>query len=163
MSWDEPSAEQLRAILERATDLPADAVERAVKSFCVPRLVRWAETDRELARRVLARQSRPSHNRVLPGTSGYPASSGQRLAGESLGGSAVALLGRAAAGEPVDDAELGAFARAALASTELGRLALGVLEGGPHAPRRALELARLVAAEAVAGSAARKKRDEVGG
>lgn len=38
------------------------------------------------------------------------------------------------------------FARDCLRSTEMGRLALGVIDGGPHGYLRALELAQHVAA-----------------
>jgi hypothetical protein len=58
-------------------------------------------------------------------------------------------LGRAANGEAVDDAELRAFALASLlsplAGPELCRLVHGVLIGGAHMARRALELCQLLA------------------
>lgn len=72
---------------------------------------------------------------------------------------ATTLLRVAALNEPVEYAQLTAFARRVLEQTEAGRLALEVLEGGEHGPRRALELAQLVASEA---GDARKRRDEGG-
>lgn len=55
-----------------------------------------------------------------------------------------ALLRSAAAGEPVDNSTLYAFARLVMASSEMGRLALSVLDGGAFAPTRAVELAQLI-------------------
>jgi integrase len=57
---------------------------------------------------------------------------------------ADAIVGAAAVGREVSAARLREFALAAIASTEQGRLALAVLYGGDHAPRRALELVRLL-------------------
>jgi integrase len=62
----------------------------------------------------------------------------------SLRAEAVAILGAAAAGDSVTEERLRALARAALDLTTIGRLALGVLDGGPYAPRRAIELARAI-------------------
>lgn len=50
----------------------------------------------------------------------------------------------AASGIPVEAERMWAFARACLEVSEVGRLALAVLDGGVFAPRRALELVRLV-------------------
>ena len=47
------------------------------------------------------------------------------------------------------------FARACLEVTDVGRLALAVLDGGVFAPRRALELAKLVHDTAAAKSCER--------
>lgn len=58
---------------------------------------------------------------------------------------AVAILAAAASGEPVDEERVRALALAAIALTPTGRLALAVLEGGDFAPRRTIELARLLA------------------
>lgn len=57
---------------------------------------------------------------------------------------ADSLLSRACAGEQVERSELVAFARHAIEQSELGRLALAVLDGAEHWERRALELAQLV-------------------
>jgi integrase len=92
-------------------------------------------------------ESRPSHEQQsspIPS----PAGRGQVLAGETLADGAVALLAAAAAGEAVDADALANLARAAIETTELGRLALAVIDGGEHAPRRAIELCRLILAQA---------------
>lgn len=57
---------------------------------------------------------------------------------------ADAIVGAAACGRELPADRLRSFALAAIASTEAGRLALAVLDGGDHAPRRALELVRLL-------------------
>lgn len=57
---------------------------------------------------------------------------------------ATSLIRCARDGVCVDATELYAFARLALESTELGRLALAVLDGGAFAPMRAVELATLI-------------------
>ena len=54
------------------------------------------------------------------------------------------LLLAAASGIPVEPEGMRAFARACLEVSEVGRLALAVLDGGLFAPRRALELAKTV-------------------
>lgn len=69
---------------------------------------------------------------------------------------AVAVLGAAAAGS-VPEQSVNTLARAALELTTIGRLALGVLDGGPYALRRAIELAR-----AVVDGQARLERKEGG-
>lgn len=106
--------------------------------------------------RVWGFESPPSHSPALLGTSPSPASNRELPAAEGLAGVATALLEAAASGEDLDTEHLRAFARAALESTEIGRLALGVLDGGQHAPRRALELAQLLASAAAAGAARRE-------
>lgn len=58
----------------------------------------------------------------------------------------------AANGIPVESEPMRAFARACLEVSEVGRLALAVLDGGVFAPRRALELAKTVC-DAVAATA----------
>jgi hypothetical protein len=65
---------------------------------------------------------------------------------ELLGAEARAVLQAAQRREPVERARVVAFARACLELTEMGRLALAVLDGGVFAPRRALELAAMVTA-----------------
>ncbi|HTQ06561.1 MAG TPA: hypothetical protein VMI54_22030 [Polyangiaceae bacterium] len=87
-------------------------------------------------------------------------------AGNALGESTTELLAAEARGlleaaqrrESVDRARVVAFARACLELTEAGRLALAVLDRGVFAPRRALELAVMVAA--VPGVAGRKASGE---
>lgn len=69
---------------------------------------------------------------------------------------AVAVLGAAAAGS-VPEQSVNSLARAALELTTIGRLALGVLDGGPYALRRAIELAR-----AIVDGQARLERKEGG-
>jgi integrase len=66
---------------------------------------------------------------------------------------AVALLGVAADGTPVPEERIRSFARAVIELTPVTRLALSVLDGGPYAPRRALELAQTVAGGLVASPA----------
>lgn len=61
---------------------------------------------------------------------------------------ADAIVGAAACGRELSADRARTFALAAIASTEQGRLALAVLDGGEHAPRRAVELCRLVLAQA---------------
>ena len=63
---------------------------------------------------------------------------------ELLAVEARSLLMVAASGIPVEPERLRAFARACLEVSEVGRLALAVLDGGVFAPRRALELAEVV-------------------
>lgn len=58
---------------------------------------------------------------------------------------AVAILAAAAAGDEVSEARVKALALVAIALTPIGRLALAVLEGGEFAPRRVIELARMLA------------------
>lgn len=105
-------------------------------------------------------ESSPSHKSGHHSRIGSPASSAKLLAdgapADPLAAAALSLLEAAAGGGEVDLDQLQAFARAALESTELGRLALGVLDGGPHAPRRALELAQLLASAAAAVAARRE-------
>ena len=62
----------------------------------------------------------------------------------------------AASGIPVESERMRAFARACLELTEVGRLALAVLDGGVFAPRRALELAKTVT-DAVAATPGAKR------
>lgn len=57
MAWESPSAEQLRQILERA-NVPALEIERTLKLYAAPKLVRWSEMDREFARRALTHRAR---------------------------------------------------------------------------------------------------------
>jgi hypothetical protein len=70
---------------------------------------------------------------------------------ELLAAEARALLDAARLKEDVDRARIVAFARACLEISEAGRLALAVLDGGVFAPRRALELAAMVAAARASG------------
>jgi hypothetical protein len=56
--WETPTAEQLRLLLERGTDMPAAEIDRVVRSYRRPRLARLTDLDREFARRVLARCAR---------------------------------------------------------------------------------------------------------
>jgi hypothetical protein len=63
---------------------------------------------------------------------------------ELLAAETRALLDAARDRVPVDGKRLVAFARACVELTPAGRLALAVVDGGPFAPRRALELAALV-------------------
>jgi integrase len=92
-------------------------------------------------------ESRPSHQQKTSRIPS-PAGRGDLLAEETLAGGAVALLAAAASGESVDADALANFARSAIETTELGRLALAVIDGGEHAPRRAIELCRLILAQA---------------
>jgi hypothetical protein len=64
---------------------------------------------------------------------------------ELLAAEACASLVAAASGIPAEPERLRAFARACLEVSEVGRLALAVLDGGVFAPRRVLELAEVVA------------------
>jgi integrase len=73
----------------------------------------------------------------------------------SLRAEAVAILGAAAAGDTVTEDRLRDMARGAIGLSAIGRLALGVLDGGPYAPRRAIELARLI----VDGQARLERKD----
>lgn len=88
----------------------------------------------------------------------YPASTsivgGDHKAGDGpfLTAAAESLLIAAAGDHAVEPELLESFALQALESTEIGRLALGVIDGGVHAPRRALELAQLISATAAAGA-----------
>lgn len=73
-----------------------------------------------------------------------------------LAAEARTLLLAAANGMPVEQERIRAFARACLELSEVGRLALAVLDGGVFAPRRALELAKTVA-DAVGATPAAKR------
>ena len=75
-----------------------------------------------------------------------------------LGTEARSLLLAAASGIPVESERMRAFARACLDLTEVGRLALAVLDGGVFAPRRALELAKTVADTVAARPAANRSQ-----
>jgi hypothetical protein len=75
---------------------------------------------------------------------------------ELLAAEARSLLVAAANGIPIQPERLRTFAAACLEVSEVGRLALGVLEGGVFAPRRGLELARVVGDAAEARSATRQ-------
>jgi hypothetical protein len=57
---------------------------------------------------------------------------------------AEALLKAAANRAPIASARMIAFARTCLEGSAVGRLALAVLDGGVFAPRRAIELAKVV-------------------
>jgi hypothetical protein len=59
---------------------------------------------------------------------------------------AQSLLASAAERQPAELARLQGFARACLEMTDVGRLALAVLDSGLFAPRRALELAEHIMA-----------------
>jgi integrase len=81
-----------------------------------------------------------------------PAGRGEVLSAESLADGALALLGSAAEGVAVSEDDIRDFALAALLSPDAGpelcRLVHGVLSSGEHAPRRAIELCRLILAQA---------------
>lgn len=74
--------------------------------------------------------SESTHSRVVPS--------------EELRGNAIRILRLAALQEEIPRDEAMSFARGAFAMTEVGRLALIVLEGGPHAVRALVELSALV-------------------
>jgi hypothetical protein len=78
---------------------------------------------------------------------------------ELLAAEARSLLEAAQRRESVERARVVAFARACLELTEAGRLALAVLDGGVFAPRRALDLAAMVAV--VPGGADREASGEL--
>ena len=63
---------------------------------------------------------------------------------ELLAAEARSLLMAATSGIPVEPERMRTFARACLEVSDVGRLALAVLDGGVFAPRRALELAKVV-------------------
>ena len=91
----------------------------------------------------------------------YPTSTSRALGSgteleDLLAAEARILLLAAASGIPVEPERMRAFARACLELTEVGRLALAVLDGGVFAPRRALELAKTVTDAVVATPAARR-------
>jgi integrase len=71
--------------------------------------------------------------------------SAHQLGAHAARSEAVAILAAAASGEDVSEERVRALALAAIALTPTGRLALAVLEGGPFAPRRVIELARALA------------------
>lgn len=57
MPWHEPTAEQLKALLERETDMAPAEVCRVVRAFSRSRpAMRWSDLDREFARSALARR-----------------------------------------------------------------------------------------------------------
>jgi hypothetical protein len=82
---------------------------------------------------------------------------------EVLRSEAQSLLGSAAEREPADLARLQGFARACLEMTDVGRLALAVLDGGLFAPRRALELAEHIMAATCEVDPASDSRSAVAG
>jgi len=55
MTWSEPSADELRALLKRATKMSADDIERVLRLHRRGRRVRLSEMDRRFAQRALAR------------------------------------------------------------------------------------------------------------
>jgi len=63
---------------------------------------------------------------------------------EDLAEEALELLRSAALREPIDGLRAAQFAKTLLAESEIGRLAIQVLEGGPHAARALVELAAMV-------------------
>lgn len=71
--------------------------------------------------------------------------SAHQLSAHAARSEAVAILAAAASGEGVSEERVRALALAAIALTPTGRLALAVLEGGPFAPRRVIELASALA------------------
>ena len=79
----------------------------------------------------------------------YPTSTSRALGSGTalealLATQARTLLTAGASGIPVESERMRACARACLEVSEVGRLALAVLDGGVFAPRRALELAKTV-------------------
>ncbi len=60
MYSQEPTAQQLREILTRATDLSSEDIELAVKRLGRGRVVRWGALERAFARRALAAHARRS-------------------------------------------------------------------------------------------------------
>jgi hypothetical protein len=75
---------------------------------------------------------------------------------------AQSLLASAAHREPAELARLQGFARACLELTDVGRLALSVLDGGLFAPRRALELAEHIMAATAEVAADAEQRAATG-
>jgi integrase len=71
--------------------------------------------------------------------------SAHQLSAHAARSEAIAILAAAASGEDVSEERVIALALGAIALTPTGRLALAVLEGGPFAPRRVIELARALA------------------
>lgn len=71
--------------------------------------------------------------------------SAHQLSAHAARSEAVAILAAAASGEDVSEDRVRALALTAIALTPTGLLALAVLEGGPFAPRRVIELARALA------------------
>ena len=91
----------------------------------------------------------------------YPTSTSRALGSgtaleDLLAAEARTLLMAAASGIPVESERMRAFARACLELTEVGRLALAVLDGGVFAPRRALELANIITVAVTAAAAAKQ-------
>jgi hypothetical protein len=76
---------------------------------------------------------------------------------------AQALLASAAQREPAEVVRMQGFARACLEMTDVGRLALAVLDGGLFAPRRALELAEHIMAATAEVASAGDERAAVAG
>lgn len=74
---------------------------------------------------------------------------------------AIHILSANALGEPISHDQAQALARAALLATDVGRLALEVLDEGPRATAAAVQLAALMSVAAAAD--ARKRREENGG
>lgn len=79
---------------------------------------------------------------------------------ELLRREAIDLLRAAATDTPVEYSRLRSLARAALELTDLGRLALGVIDGGVFGPARALELAELIATSGRVDASRRRRRGE---
>jgi integrase len=74
---------------------------------------------------------------------------------------AIRILSANALGEPISRDQEQALARGALLATDLGRLALEVLDGGPRATAAAVQLAANISVAASLADA-RKRRDENG-
>lgn len=60
MSWLDPSSEELRALLERATSMTAEDIRKVVRLHRRGRRVRLSEMDRRFAQRALSRLRRPA-------------------------------------------------------------------------------------------------------
>jgi integrase len=129
------------------------AAERALGQFETGRVSspkRLAGTEKISKNRLLCEgEDSNLHGSYPASTSSHP-DSALSVHVNDLPAEAVALLGVAAGGAPVPEERIRAFARAVIELTPVTRMALAVLDGGPYAPRRAIELAQAVAGGLVA-------------
>lgn len=59
MQWADPSLEELKSLLQRATSMTDEDIERVLRLHRRGRRIRLSETDRRFAARALSRSRRP--------------------------------------------------------------------------------------------------------
>jgi len=98
---------------------------------------------------------------TLPNTPGDPSAGvlpQAALSPSDLLSAAISILSANALGEQISSDQSQALARAALSGTEIGRLALEVLDGGPRATAAAIQLAAVLSTSLVSGAESKSGR-----